>query len=188
LDDEDRFASLQSRETTFLIPSLCKLFMQLSGHLIRPSAHSRFPLLLLTIIDVHLEHHNMIKLTLRLGGLAIVAILANCTHPAAPNYDGTLDTVNCDVIAGWAWNANDANKQISVNIFDGDSLIGTVKAEGLRPDLKAAGKGDGNHAFALPAPVSLKDGRTHSIHAKIGEAGSSWEVIGSPKEINCPRR
>jgi hypothetical protein len=130
----------------------------------------------------------MVKLNLCLCGLAIAATLTCCSRPGAPNYDGQLDTVNCDVIAGWAWDANDANRQIAVNIFDGDSLIGSVKAEELRTDLKAAGKGDGNHSFALPAPVSLKDGRPHSIHAKIGESGSNWELIRSPQEINCPRQ
>jgi hypothetical protein len=127
----------------------------------------------------------MTKFILRSCGLAIAAILANCTHPAAPNYDGTLDTVNCDVIAGWAWDANNTNTQVAVNIFDGDSPLGSVKADAFRPDLKAAQKGDGNHAFAFAVPTSVKDGRPHSIRAKIGEAGSNWELIGSPKEINC---
>jgi hypothetical protein len=144
-----------------------------------------FSLLLSISHRLHFEHHKMIKLALRLCGLAIAAMLTCCSQPATPKYDGTLDTVNCDEILGWAWNENNANRQIMVNIFDGDSLIASVKAEGLRPDLKAAGKGDGNHAFALPVPTSLKDGRPHSIRAKIGEAGSNWELIGSPKEINC---
>jgi hypothetical protein len=127
------------------------------------------------------------KMNLFLCGLIGTVMLSSCSHQSsAPNYDGQLDTVNCDVIAGWAWDANDSNKKISVNIYDGDALIGTVRADAFRPDLKAAQKGDGNHAYAFLPPASVKDGRAHSIRAKIGEAGSNWELIGSPKEINCP--
>ena len=126
------------------------------------------------------------KLNLLLCGLTMTVMLSSCSRPSAPNYDGQLDTVNCDVIAGWAWNANDANKQVSINIYDGETVIASVRADALRPDLKTAGKGDGNHAFALSPPASVKDGQPHSIRAKIGEAGSTQELIGSPKKLNCP--
>lgn len=128
----------------------------------------------------------MRKLNPYLCALAGAAVLTSCSRPSGPNYEGNLDTAKCDIIAGWVWDSNDSNKQVSVSIFDGDTLLASVRADGLRPDLKAAGKGDGNHAFVLPVPGSIKDGRPHSIRAKIGEGGSNWELAGSPQVIQCP--
>ena len=128
------------------------------------------------------------KMNLFLCCLAVTVMLSSCSQPSAPNYDGQLDTVNCDVIAGWAWDTNDADKKVSVKIFDGETVIASVQADAFRPDLKAAKKGDGNHAFAVAIPASVKDGRPHSIRAKIGEAGSSWELVRSPQELNCGSR
>jgi hypothetical protein len=125
-------------------------------------------------------------MNLLLCGLALTLLLSSCGQPSAPSYDGQLDAVNCDVIAGWAWDANDANKKVMVNIYDGEAVIASVRAEAFRPDLKAAQKGDGNHAFAVPVPASMKDGKPHSIRARIGESGSTWELVRSPQEANCP--
>lgn len=127
------------------------------------------------------------KMNLFLCGLIGTVMLSSCTQsPSAPNYEGQLDTVNCDVIAGWAWDSNDSNKKVSVNIYDGETVIASVKADAFRPDLQTAQKGDGKHAFALRPPASVKDGRPHSIHAKLGEAGSNLELGRSPQEISCP--
>lgn len=126
------------------------------------------------------------KLNLFLCGLAITVMFSSCSRPGAPNYDGQLDAVNCDHIAGWAWDSNDEDKHVMVNIYDGDAVIASVRADAFRPDLKAAQKGDGNHAFAFSVPASLKDGRPHVIRAKIGEPGSNLELGRSPQEINCP--
>ena len=128
----------------------------------------------------------MRKPNLYLCALAIVATLTSCSRASGANYEGNLDTVKCDLIAGWAWDANEANKQVSVSIFDGDTLLATVRADGVRPDLKAAGKGEGNHAFVLQVPASIKDGKSHSIRAKIGESGANFELAGSPRALQCP--
>jgi hypothetical protein len=126
------------------------------------------------------------KLNLFLCGLAINVMLSSCSRPSAPNYDGQLDTVNCDHIAGWAWDSKDANKHVLVDIYDGDAVIASVRADAFRPDLKAAQKGDGNYAFAVPVPASLKDGRPHTIRAKIAEGGANWELIRSGQAVTCP--
>jgi hypothetical protein len=51
------------------------------------------------------------------------------------------------------------------------------------PDLKAAGKADGAHAFVLDLPTKLKDGRTHSIAAKTDD--SKFELPNSPQLLIC---
>ena len=126
----------------------------------------------------------MKKLNLCLGS-ALAVMLTCCSQPSGPNYEGNLDSAKCDVIAGWVWDANEADKALSVTIYDGETILGSVKAEGFRPDLKAAQKGNGNHGFFLATPASIKDGRPHTIRAKIAEGGSNWELAGSGQALTC---
>ena len=126
------------------------------------------------------------KLNRFLCGLAVTATLISCSRPSSPNYEGQIDSAACDVIAGWVWDANEPNRKVLVTIFDGDAMIASVRADAFRPDLQAAHKGDGNHAFALPPPASLKDGRSHSIRARIEEGATKWELIRSPQALQCP--
>ena len=85
----------------------------------------------------------------------------------APNYQGYLDAVNCDVIAGWAWNSSQPNTPINVTVVSNGAVMGmnqiSVPAGLPRGDLLAAGIGNGNHAFAIPTPDALKDGVSHAV-------------------------
>lgn len=100
-----------------------------------------------------------------------------------PLYEGFFDIADCDLIHGWAWNQNDPDAPVSVEIYDGTTLLATVKAGDRRGDLVTAGKGNGNHAFAYTPEAALKDSKPHSIHVKI--AGSDYELGNSPKTITC---
>src|SRR5690606_12123431 len=51
-------------------------------------------------------------------------------------------------------------------------------------DLKDAHKGNGAHGYVFNVPDSLKDGKTHSITGRV--AGSTYNLIWSPKTFNCP--
>jgi hypothetical protein len=46
------------------------------------------------------------------------------------------------------------------------------------------GKGNGLHGFVIKTPPSLRDGKTHEIHAKI--ADGVIELNKSPQELKCP--
>jgi hypothetical protein len=100
--------------------------------------------------------------------------------PAAPGlphaYEGAHDVADCDKIAGWAWDRNNPDTQISVDIYDGDTLIATAPARMTRPDV-------GQHAFHYVVPPALKDGRLHTIQVKI--TGSNITLMGSPKTFTC---
>jgi RHS repeat-associated protein len=102
----------------------------------------------------------------------------------APNYGGWLDTGNCTLIGGWAWDSNQPNTPINVDVYDGAlKILSNVPANQYRSDLQAAGIGNGYHAFAIATPSSLKDGGSHSISVKF--AGTSSNLSGTPGSITC---
>ena len=108
----------------------------------------------------------------------------NAAKAGGPVYEGTLDLADCKRIAGWAWDKNQPNTPISVDIYDGGTLLATVTADQFRQGLANAGKGDGNHSFVYASPASVKNGQPHSISAKI--PGTSTELKNAPKSITCP--
>ena len=97
---------------------------------------------------------------------------------------GFLERVGCERIDGWAWDGQQPDTPIAVEIYDGATLLVTVTADRLHPDLVEARKGNGRHSFVAETPPSLKDGQTHEIHAKIAEGGIELEK--SPQALECP--
>ena len=84
---------------------------------------------------------------------------------------------------GWAWDPQQPNTPISVNIYADDNLVATVSADQFRQDLLDAGIGNGVHGFTLATPESLKDGQPHQIRVRI--TSTLTEINDSPKTITC---
>jgi hypothetical protein len=105
------------------------------------------------------------------------------SQPPVSVYEGYHDWADCQVISGWAWDKNQPNSPVNVDVYDGTALIATVSANSYRPDLQAAGKGNGVHAFVFTTPASLKNGQPHSIRVKFG--GTSTDLLTTPKNIQC---
>ncbi len=97
--------------------------------------------------------------------------------------DGYLDGVDCNQIWGWAWDRNNPNTPVNVDIYDGPTLIATVAANLFRQDLANAGKGNGFHSFNFPVPASMRDGKAHQI--SVNFAGSSNNLGSSPRSRIC---
>jgi hypothetical protein len=108
---------------------------------------------------------------------------ASSVHAAAPQYEGRLEYAGCDGISGWAWNALFPNGPVGVRILSDGNLLMTLTADRPRPDLKAASKGSGAHAFFSDRLLLPKDGRAHSIAAKTGDA--EFELPNSPQRVTC---
>ncbi|HEV2916015.1 MAG TPA: hypothetical protein VGX92_22235 [Pyrinomonadaceae bacterium] len=98
-------------------------------------------------------------------------------------YEGYLDRIDCQIIAGWAYDAAQPDRPVDIEVYDGEALLAAVPASIFRPDLVVAGKGRGKHAFYILFPEWLKDGKPHSLRLKI--AGSDFELNQSPAEIKC---
>lgn len=103
--------------------------------------------------------------------------------PAAIGYEGFQDDVNCYNLIGWAWDAGRPNDPVKVEIYDGNTLLATVTADLFRQDLVDARKGNGNHSFNYTLPAQLRDGKPHTIRAKI--AGTDVDLAHTSKAITC---
>ena len=98
-------------------------------------------------------------------------------------YEGFVDKANSYTVEGWAWDANQPNSPIEIEIFEDDSLWATLPADRFRRDLIEAGKGNGYHAFKYLIPDQLRDGKSHRIYVKV--SGSRFPLNPSPTEIKC---
>ncbi len=101
--------------------------------------------------------------------------------------EGVFDGVYCagTGVSGWIYNSNQPNAAISVDIYEGNTLIqANIVAGDFRQDLLEAGKGNGQHAFSVPLPNSLRDGQNHSI--SIRASGCTYVLTNSPRTANCP--
>jgi hypothetical protein len=100
-----------------------------------------------------------------------------------PEYQGHHDLADCKWIQGWVWDMKQPGTPLDVEIYEGDTLLVTVTANGYREDLLQVCKGNGKHAFRYPVPRHLRDGRPHSIRVNV--AGSDYYLGSTPREINC---
>lgn len=68
---------------------------------------------------------------------------------------GSLDRVSADGwLSGWCWFPDRPEAHAELIVLVDDEPIGTVIADGFRPDLQQAGIGDGTHGFAFALPYS----------------------------------
>ncbi len=119
------------------------------------------------------------SVTLKVGSTVVGTRSVTC---ATPSFNGFFDSANCGTVAGWAWDANQPNSPINVDVYDGSTLIATVLAANFRQDLLNAGLGNGNHGFSFSTPPSLKTGTTHTLTLEIGGAAT---VLGA-RTLSCP--
>lgn len=101
----------------------------------------------------------------------------------SPNFEGSHDGVGCNSISGWAWDSNDRDSIVNVDIYDGTTLIGTIAATQYRQDLADA-YGSPYHGFTFPMPASLKDGQQHTITVKFGGTNTNL-TWNTPKTFSC---
>jgi hypothetical protein len=97
--------------------------------------------------------------------------------------EGYLEVAECAIIAGWAWDRQQPDVPVNVDLYDGDVHLGTVTAYWFRRDLAEAGIGRGRHVYLFHPPASIKDGRARSIRARI--AGTDTDLTGAPKPFRC---
>jgi hypothetical protein len=133
------------------------------------------------VIDEFRIHPNDVPCTFRIAG--IVLLVPEKGQPGLDSGSGAgfLDVANDGQITGWAWDSQQPDSPILVDIYDGGKKLATVAADQFREDLAGAGVGNGEHGFSYRTPGSLKDGQAHTIRVKT--AGAGKELAGSPKTV-----
>jgi hypothetical protein len=107
-----------------------------------------------------------------------------CSSPTAPpNYAGSLDVADCNVIRGWAADRNRLNTSMDVSIYDGSNRITTVRADQSRPDVGTLLGDNGLHGFNITTPDTLRTG-SHSVSVRF-ESSSSELSNGQRTIAGC---
>ena len=108
-------------------------------------------------------------------------LIVRCDAKQLLDHGHHLDRVTQEYIAGWAWDRDDPEAILTVDIYDGADWLLTVPADQFRQDLLDAGKGDGKKSFRVRVPDKIRDGKKHKIRAELTRGGK--ELNGSPKKL-----
>jgi hypothetical protein len=95
--------------------------------------------------------------------------------PASPAIVGYIDKIDGARVSGWAWDRNQPDVAVDVEIRIGTRTVATVRADRLRKDLARSGTGNGYHAFeaTLEAPVTEAERNLVGAIARVeGQPGS----------------
>jgi glycosyltransferase involved in cell wall biosynthesis len=107
-----------------------------------------------------------------------VANEASARPIGAVTWRGNVDVVERDRIEGWALDEADPDGALRLGIYDNGALIAEVVADGYRADLRAAGAGNGCHAFSLIVAGGLAPDQRHVIEVRRADDGRA--LPGSP--------
>lgn len=107
---------------------------------------------------------------------------------AAAQPTGNLEVVNSSQISGWAWISTSPNTSIEVHIYITNTVTGArigqaVIANQYRPDLAAAGIGNGYHAFSYAINWNNFPEGTYSVEA-YGIGGINPALSNSPRSYD----
>ncbi len=80
-------------------------------------------------------------------------------------------------IHGWAWNTDDPDAVVTVDIVFSGKVFQNIPANRFRKDLLEAGKGNGRHAFAFYFPYELL---TTSYNVEVYFSNTKKHLVGSP--------
>jgi tRNA (mo5U34)-methyltransferase len=119
-----------------------------------------------------------------LGRLEVIAarkegFFQHFDRAQAPRNPGCHGATVHDWIFGWAWASDHPEVVQQVDVYDGNTLLGTVAADKFRQDLLDAGTGTGKYGFAFRVPVSLQDGTPHTIRVCLH--GTDIDLVDTPK-------
>lgn len=96
-------------------------------------------------------------------------------------YSGHVDEVLNGQVTGWVCNWGKPDAAVTVNLILNGEAIASAVANVHRPDLVAAGIGNGNYGYALPIPARLLS--DEAMEATVEVSGTGLMLDGSPVTI-----
>jgi hypothetical protein len=97
---------------------------------------------------------------------------------AVGEFPGHLDEVSDTEISGWIMQRDEPSHRCVVALREDERVLARTVASRFRPDLAAAGVGDGCYAFNLAMPRSLLDGQEHLL--EIIEQDTGFSLTAEP--------
>jgi hypothetical protein len=92
--------------------------------------------------------------------------------------EGHVDGLFEGAVMGWARDTALPDQALELELLDGGAPAGRTVADRLREDLRQAGLHRGLYGYRFDLPVSLLDGRTHSLTVRF--AGTETLLQGGP--------
>ena len=84
---------------------------------------------------------------------------------------GYVDAIVSGRVFGWAWDASRPERSVTIEVGEGDRIIGSAEANRFREDLKNLGLGDGRHAFEFELPEGLRDTPARNLRVSFQDSG-----------------
>lgn len=97
---------------------------------------------------------------------------------------GFLEVVTPSLIRGWAWDPDEPDEPIVVEVLDGADVVCSVLADRHRADLERQGVGNGRHGFEIPNPSPLFPLARHTV--SVRRAADKVGIAGSPAPLLQP--
>jgi GT2 family glycosyltransferase/glycosyltransferase involved in cell wall biosynthesis len=131
---------------------------------------------------VILKHHRMVRKIALPTALLSQSVKSPATddpslHVALERI-GSVDLMSADEIIGWAWNPDQPDEILTVEVRDGDRLIASMPADLHRPDLEIVGIGHGRYGFRFVRVGRLLPHACHRLRVCLARDGV--ELLGSP--------
>ena len=132
------------------------------------------------------------------SGLNNPKILAKVIGPCSANSPiGTIETLSCGKVEGWAFDPDDVNTSIEVQLYLDGILQETSATDVYRNDINQSMSISGNHGFAYNLENMIDDGQMHTItlyavendksaggNIKIGEGNTACDPQTNVEEKN----
>jgi len=93
-------------------------------------------------------------------------------------FEGNVDLLQGMEVIGWAWNANQPDEAVYLDLLIDGQLGSRILADKYREDLKKKNFGTCRHGFSIILPDRLKDNRVHTVRFRV--SSSDFELKGSP--------
>jgi hypothetical protein len=123
------------------------------------------------------------QITSRDGGGGTRLTLAGYIYLTSDEGYVDVSAATCSsTVSGWIADRQNANTPLEVDLFDGETFLGSAYANGYRQDVAAYLGNSGFNGFVFQLPPSLHDGKVHDIWARVA---SVYEDLAHFQAISC---
>ena len=124
-----------------------------------------------------------IAITFHVIALGMLLFSGRLTPPPPPPYEAVIEQSDYHAVSGYVWQKDKPGEFLTVDIYADHAWVARSRCTLQRKDLRERGYGDGNIGFRAEIPEWLRDGRSHTIEARVFEG---YRLIGKSKSIAFP--